>query len=423
MFRTITTISSLLTGIGILVMGHALLSTILGIRAVNEGFADSVTGAVMTSYFGGFIVGTFLLPNQIERIGHIRTFAALAAIGAVCTFVHTLWVNPLAWAVLRFMVGFCMVGIYMVLESWLNRSVTNEIRGGVFSTYMIVTLGALSAGQYLLLIDPEARALAFGLAAALFSLGLVPIALTRLPQPTHVTTPSMRLRALFRLSPFSTVGTFAASFATNAFWALGAVFATRRNLNPADIALLMSLTIGGGVLFQWPLGRLSDFIDRRIVLVASSIITALIALFLAIKKPGNTSLLFTTMFVMGGFMYPMYSICVALLNDHVSSEHAVETSRSILLIHGIGAVAGPVIAGIAMQFLGPDGLFYHIAATFIVLVLFGTFRLAVSSPVPAEQKAEFLAATRTSQIAIDVDPRFNTESSDKNRKQAPDIPD
>ena len=260
-------------------MGLALSSTSLGIRTVAEGFNDGITGLVMACYFGGFIFGSYLCPRLVRRFGPIRTFAALAAIAASSTFLHALLVYPLTWGILRFIIGFCLVGLYMVLESWLNHIAPNDKRGRIFAVYMMITLGAHALGQFWLLLDPTAQTTAFGMAAAFISLGLVSIALTRLPEPQPVGAPTLHFRTLLFFSPLNVAGALAGGLATSSFWALGAVFAVRVGLEGDAIVTFMVVTITGGVLLQWPIGRLSDHLDRRIVLIVVSGLAASAAIF------------------------------------------------------------------------------------------------------------------------------------------------
>lgn len=413
MLRTINAVSSLLLGIGLLLMGLALLSTALGIRAVAEGFSDTVTGLVMASYFGGFIAGSYLCPGMIRRIGPIRSFAALAAIASASAFLPTLLAHPVLWAVLRFVIGICLVGLYMVLESWLNSLAPNEKRAQIFAVYMIVTLGAHALGQFLLLLDPGAQANAFGIAAVFFSLGLVPVALTRLPEPQPVATPALHLKHLYEISPLSVVGAFAGGLATSSFWALGAVFAYRSGMHGLQIVLFMSITIMGGVILQWPIGRLSDHVDRRKVLLMVTLMTVLTASVTASLPAGETIWLYVAVFLLGGMMFPIYSLSVAYLNDRVSTGDALDASRGLLLMYGGGALLGPILAGETMRQTGPAGLFYYIAAILLLFMLFAFLRMLKTEPAPQEERSVFVAMTRTSQVVLEMDPRVENELTEE----------
>ena len=406
MIRTVSTISSLLLGIGLLLMGLALLSTSLGVRAVAEGYNDTVTGLIMASYFGGFIVGSYLCPRLIRRIGPIRSYAALAAIGAVAAFLPTLLVHPIIWALLRFIVGTALVGLYMVLESWLNSIAPNEKRGQVFAIYMIVTLLAHALGQFLLLLDPHAQTTAFGIAAVFFSLGLIPIALTRLPEPQLVPVPALHLQHIIHLSPLSVAGALAGGLATSSFWALGAVFANRIGLTGEGVVHFMAITIFGGVLLQWPIGRLSDYVDRRIILILVAILAAIATVTAAMVYTRSQTWLYGVMFVLGGLLFPIYSLSVAYLNDRVQPDDALDASRSVLLTYGFGALFGPILAGAAMTLFGPVGLYFYLTFILCGFVVFAALRIRTSEPVPEEERSTFMPMTRTSQAVLELDPRL-----------------
>lgn len=409
MLRTLYTLSSLLLGIGLLLMGLALLSTAMGVRAVAVGYNDSVTGLIMASYFGGFVAGSYLCPRLIRRIGPIRSYAAFAAIGAVAAFLPTIVVNPLLWAGLRFIIGTAMIGLYMVLESWLNATTPNDIRGRVFATYMTVTLVAFALGQFLLLLDPGAQTTAFGIAGAFFSLGLIPIALTRLPEPRAVPEVALHLTQLIRLSPLSVAGAMVSGLTTSSFWALGAVFAYRIGLTGTSVVYFMAITIFGGVILHWPIGRLSDFVDRRLVLTAVAIMALVVALIGSIVYSRNVVGLYGVMFILGGMLFPMYSLSVAYLNDRVQADAALDASRGVLLTYGFGALFGPILAGVTMSLLGPAGLFYYLVIILGGFVLFAILRTLAREAVPEAERSSYLPMTRTSQAALELDPRLDMQ--------------
>lgn len=224
MRNSTSSISSLLLGISILLIGAGLLTTLLGIRAVVEGFSDTVIGFIMSSYFVGSVVGTYLCPVLIRRVGHIRSFSAMAAIAAAATLCHVLFIDALVWAVLRFVVGFFVLGLYMVVESWLNAQVTSHRRGKIFALYMGTTLAALALSQLLLLIGDQQGSMPFVLAALMFTLGLVPVALTEMREPKLIETASLSLARLYHQSPLGVVGAFGSGLVVGAFWGMGAVF-------------------------------------------------------------------------------------------------------------------------------------------------------------------------------------------------------
>lgn len=406
MIRTLFSISSLLCGIALVLMGLALLGTSLGIRAVEEHYSDAVMGFVMASYFAGFVIGSFILPPLVRRIGPIRTYAALAAIGAVCAFMHALLVTPIAWAALRCVMGISMVGIYMVIESWLNGMVPNQRRGKIFGVYMMVTLGAQALGQFLLLLDPGATIAAFGIAASFFSLGIVPVALTRRTQPAIVEAPTIHLAELRRRAPLSLAAALVAGLVTASFWGLGAVFASRTGLPASQVAAFMAALVSGGVLLQWPVGHFSDRHDRCKVMIAVAVLGTAAAVFASFAWRLGAGWLYVSAATVGGMIFTLYGLAVAYVNDRIHSEVALDAARGILLVFGIGSSAGPVLAGLAMEFGGPSGLPVFVAVVLGLFVLYAIRAARRETPVARGERSTFIPMDQTSQVALELDPRL-----------------
>ena len=252
------TILILILGFAVLLAGAGLLGTLLGVRATLASFSNVETGVIMAGYYAGYILGTRLTPRIIRNVGHIRTFAALAAIVAAACLTYGLVVAPLPWLALRLVNGACIVGLYMVVESWLNAQCTGPVRGRVFAVYMMSTLAALGAGQFLLPLADSADLTLFVIAAILIAIGLVPVAVTRVTEPRIETDAPVHLIELLRISPLGVVGTLCSGIVGGAFWGMTAVFGGRLNLAEQDIATLISATILGGAILQWPIGHLSD---------------------------------------------------------------------------------------------------------------------------------------------------------------------
>ncbi|MEK9662905.1 MAG: MFS transporter, partial [Alphaproteobacteria bacterium] len=259
----------------ILLVGSGLQGTLIGVRAGIENFSAPALGVVASSYYFGFSAGCFSGSWFINRVGHIRTFAVLASIASASALIHALYVTPLTWSVLRIVTGFCLAGLYMVIESWLNGRVDNRRRGAMLAVYMIVNFGGAAAGQQLLRIADPAGFELFVISSVLISLALVPVALTTSVAPAPVVTGRLNLIALYRMSPLGAVVTFAAGLSNAAFWGLAPLFGLSIGLGTGEIATLMSVIILGGIALQWPTGWLSDRFDRRHVI---ALVTALLAL-------------------------------------------------------------------------------------------------------------------------------------------------
>jgi MFS family permease len=399
------TIPVLFGGLALLLVGIGLLGTLLGVRATLEGFTNIETGFIMTGYYGGYIIGTHFGPELIRSVGHIRVFSTFAALAAASTLAFGLVTESWIWFGLRILNGVSVVCLYMVVESWLNEQTPNEMRGRVFSLYMITTLAALAGGQYLLLIYDPANIESFVLAAILIVLGLVPIAVMRITEPKIETFEYMALKRLFELSPLSTVGAFATGLVNGIFWGMTAVFAARLGLDDGAIALLMSMTILGGVVLQLPIGHLSDRHDRRNVLILVGVAAAAAAAgvgWLVLKELPGLALL---AFLYGGLMFPLYAICVAHANDHVQACQVLGTTRGLLLLYGIGAFLGPFGGGLVMAWAGPVGLPVLSAVILLSMSLYGFYRKARRAPPPLEEQTEFVPVTRTTPVMLEMHPQ------------------
>ena len=404
MITLVSSIFSLLLGIGIILIGAGFLGTVLGMRAVLENFSEVVTGLVMSAYFLGFIVGAYVCPPLINRVGHIRAFAAMAAVASAAILTHAMVIDPWAWAALRLITGLCSVGLFMVIESWLNSQASNQQRGRIFALYMTVNLVAMALGQYLLLFDNISTFIPFALIAILFSLGLVPVALTRVVEPLPISTPALRLRHLYRKAPLGVIGTLIAGLLLGAFWGMGAVFAKGIGLSNTWIAAFMSATILGGALLQLPIGRLSDSRDRRSVLLAVSIAGAAAAVAAYALVQAAPVALVVCVFLFGGFMFPIYALSVAHMNDHLSASEVLDATSGLLLTYGIGATVGPSAAGALMSAFGPRTLLLYFFALLVALAAASRHFMNVRPPVPTEEQGDFVPMVRTSQAALEMHP-------------------
>jgi MFS family permease len=398
------TIFVLLSGLGLLLVGVGLLGTLLGVRATVASFSNMETGLIMAGYYVGYIAGTLLAPRIIRNVGHIRSFSAFAAVAASSSLCFGLLVDPWVWFLLRLLNGLCVVGLYMVVESWLNEQSAGPMRGRIFSIYMMSTLVALGSGQFLLLASDPSELTLFAFSAILISLGVVPVAVTRVTEPKMEVFVPINLRELVRISPLGTAGTLGAGMLNGVFWGMAPVFGQRLELGETQIALLMSATIAGGALLQWPIGHLSDRIDRRTVLILVSVATAVAAVISMLIVINGYSGLILSAFLYGGLMFTLYGISVAHTNDHLAPEQVLEATRGLLLVYGIGALCGPILGGIAMDSIGPPGLPAISAITAATLALFGVFRITQRAAPSLEDQADFVPMVRTTQVALEMHP-------------------
>src|SRR5690606_8550174 len=269
----------------------------------------------MSAYFAGYVLGTYVCPKIVMSAGHVRAFSAFAATAASAVLLHPLLIDPAVWAALRFVTGACVVGLYMVIESWLNERSTNDARGRVFAVYQVISLAALAAGQYLILFDADSLATAFIIAGALLSIGLVPVVLTRVPHPAAISSVRLDLGRLLRISPLGVAGTLVAGLGAGAFFALGPVFAQRMGLDTASVALFMSVVLIGGVALQWPIGHASDLWDRRTVILAVAVGGALFAGLATLPRDRSAPGVLARMLLYGGAALRLCPLWLAQRND------------------------------------------------------------------------------------------------------------
>lgn len=394
-------IGALLAGTALLLLGTGLLNTVLALRGAAEGFGNATMGLLGSAYFAGFLIGTHVCPGLIRRTGHVRAFAFFAASAAACVQLHTLLVAPLPWAILRVATGLALVGLYTVIESWLNSQAAHERRSQIFAIYMAVNLGALALAQQLLQVaDPLAFA-PFAIATILICLAVTPVSATRFSPPALTHAPRQPLLRLWRAAPAACSGAMLSGLCMGAFWGLSAVYGQRIGLTDTDVAMLMTLTILGGALAQWPIGRVSDRIDRRRALGMAAGAACLAALGWAVAGVAGKAVL-TAAFVFGCFAFALYPIVVAHLIDHLAHEEILSGSAALLLLHGVGAAIGPALAGLAMAHFGAHALPLHFASMLAPLCLHALLQARRGADAIVEAAAQFIPMVRTSPTVLEM---------------------
>lgn len=411
LLRSIGPLVSLLFATSILLVGNGLLGTLIPLRADLDGFSTASVGAIGSVYFAGFLLGCLGTPYLVARVGHIRSFAVLCAIASTAPLIHGLTSNAFAWALMRGMTGFCFAGLYMVIESWLNEQATNDTRGRIFSIYLMINLSAITLGQLLLnLASPAAFAL-FALCSILTSLALVPIALSTTAQPLPIQVTRINMRRLYRLSPVGLIGSLVVGLANAPFWTLAPYYASTKGLDVAGISFFMTAAIVGGAAAQMPIGRLSDRMDRRTVIVAVSIGAAITEVGLVMAgNTGSSLILMAGGFAYGIFAFTLYSLAVAHMNDHAASESFVGVSGGLLMAYAVGAIIGPSVASFGASYLGIGFIFYFAAAAHVAFALFGVYRMSVNAAVPEEERADFVVVPQpAASVPTELDPRADNE--------------
>ncbi len=389
MLRAVSAILPLLLAAAILLAGNGLQGTLLAVRANLEGFPTSLIGVLMSAYYAGFVLGCRFNPSFIKSVGHIRTFLALASIASASALIHPLYVDVWIWAVLRAITGFCFAGLIMVIESWINERATNANRGRILSVYRVIDLSATTAGNALLATADPADFHLFATVSILMSIALVPVALTKSDAPKPIETARLDIPRLFKLSPVAAVGAPLIGLANASFWAVGAVYAQQLGYGTTLIASFISAVIIGAALLQWPLGWLSDRIDRRRVILGAAILGIATTISLSLFGGASPQALLALGALFGAFIIPMFGLTAAHANDHAEPGDAVSTNGGLLLLHGCGSVIGATAGATIMSIFGPPALFIYIAAIYVLLSAFCLYRIMTSPPVPEAKKSPF----------------------------------
>lgn len=413
MISVVLPLTALLAGVALLLAGSGLLGTLLAVRGGLEGFDEQTLGLVMSGYFAGFFLGTYAAPPLIRRIGHVRAFAFCTGLCAIAVLVHPLWVDPWAWFGLRVVTGIALVGLYTVIESWLNAQPEREHRSRIFAIYMAVNLTALAGGQLLLGLGVDRGFALFSLVAILVCAAALPVTLTRLAQPSFPPTPRLGLARLYRTAPAAAASAGVSGIAMGAFWGLGPTYAAQLGLDRSGIAWFMVATIMGGALLQWPLGRLSDRVDRRIGLAVACALAAGVTLTVGSVATWTPGALYAAFFAYGGLAFSIYPMSVAHMLDTLPADDLLAGCSSLLLVHGIGAMLGPALAGQAMTRFGPSALPLFFAAVLGVLTIYLLLRLRANRRT-RPHPALFHPMLRTTPGALELLPE--TES-DPHRKE------
>jgi MFS family permease len=409
--RTLLTLTSLLLSTCLLLVGQGMQLTLLPLRATTNGMSDFLIGVSASAYFLGFVAGCLLIPRIIAKVGHIRSFAVLTALMISAILTLEMLDGWLPWMILRFLTGAVICGLYTVIESWLNDQTNAASRGQVLAIYTFIILASMAVGQVLINVGPADSSTPFILAAIFMALAIVPVGLTSRLAPAPIESTRIRFSLLYERSRAAFAGTLLSGLIVGSFWALGAVFARRYGSSTADVTWFITAGIAGGALFQYPIGWLSDRIDRRYVMVFLSVaaVVASAAVALTVTREGHL----VAVFLFGAVTMPMYAISLATAADNSSAEEFVEIGTSVLLLNALGAASAPILLGQLMSLFDATALFWSFAA---LSALFSVY-LALQTRdqgqvVAAEDQVPFsAAATEAAPTGFGLDPRGPEDSA------------
>ncbi|MFN3937615.1 MAG: MFS transporter [Gemmobacter sp.] len=365
----------LLLGVMLLMVGNGVQASLLGIRGAIEGFSTYQMSLVMSAYFVGFLGGSRLAPGMIRRVGHVRVFAALGSLISAVLILYATIPDWIVWTAMRVVIGFCFAGVYVTAESWLNDSATNETRGQALSAYMIVQMIGIIAAQALLNAGDPSGFLLFVIPSVLVSLAFTPILLKAGTAPAFAETRRLPFRELLRASPLGCAGMLMTGGIYSAMFGMGAVWGSLVGLTVAEISIFVGIMYVGGLLLQYPVGWLSDRMDRRRLILGLAALGSAAMLFAGLFAT-SFPMFVVLAFVLGGVVNPLYSLLIAHTNDFLPRESMAAGSAGLLFINGLGAIAGPLVTGWMMSVIGPGGFFLFIAALLGLLALYALWRMS-----------------------------------------------
>ena len=396
--KKIWTLTPLLLAAAVLLAGNGLLGTVIATRGSEEGMAAGMIGLMGTSYYAGFILACVFAPKLIQTVGHIRVFAALAAVSAAGTLVLVLVIDAWVWVVLRLFMGFCFSGIFMVIESWLNASASNEDRARIVSIYRLVDLAAVAGGQFLMPLFGISGWELFAVLAILFAMSLVPVSLGDRSRPKAPVEFHFDLKAVWLISPMACIGCVSIGLTNSAFRLVGPLYGQEIGLDVAQVATFISAGIVGGAVLQYPLGMLSDRVDRRTAVIIATAGAALSGLFLSWVAGTSPMLNYIGIFVFGAFALPLYSLSASHANDHANDDQYVLVAAGLSFFFSAGAMAGPAIVSVLVSWFGPSAMFTYTSAVHGLLIIATLWRMAARPAVPRGKRKGFMMLLRTSPV-------------------------
>ena len=429
MFRIFKNSWALFIGFAILITAHGFQGNLLGVRSVIEEFNVIATGAIMSGYFVGYFCGANIIPNLVGKVGHIRVFAAFASMASLAILIHAVFINPYIWVAGRFLTGLSLIGVYIVVESWLNDRATNRNRGQVLSVYMFITFFGLALGTLLLNFSSPEKYEPFILISLLFSIALIPILLTKRKPPKFKKISSINIKQLYKISPLGTFSMFCTGFVHSSLFTLGAVYAARMNFTIFEISLFLFLISIAGAVFQWPIGYFSDRHDRRIIIIFCTFLsmifcffiilstgTSLENMYLASSTGINKIMFFILITLYAGFALPMFTLNLAYVNDFISKEKFVAAGAGLQIIFGMGAMGGPILCSIFMKIYGVNGFFIYLGIFHFLVGVFGMYRITRRDYEDNPESTFTPLPRNITPLGIELDPTAGADLSNDDKK-------
>ena len=420
---SVVKIYALFLGSALLMFGGGLQGLLLSVRGAEENFSLLALGLIGTGWSVGFVAGSLFVPMIVRKVGHIRAFSVMAAIGTITILLNLLVINDIGWIVLRALSGFCFAGAAMIVESWLNEVADNKSRGTIFSIYTTINMAASTMGQLAMSITGTAGYVPFIVGAISFICAVLPTAMTSSPQPRPLTSAKLDLPLLVRTSPVAAVAAFCCGMTNGSFGTLAPVYGFAQGMDAAGISLLFAMAAIAGAVGQIPFGRLSDRIDRRQVMIGLGAFAAVIGLVIVILNPGPGWFTFTLFALYGLAANPLYPIAVAHANDFARDGEFAKVAGGMLLIYGVGLAIGPTIASLLMDAIAPMALFMVTALFHACVAGFAFLRMRARKSRNAADRAPFQPMGPETPETVALDPRADSDADDVPVQRESDVPD
>tara|TARA_Y100000590_G_C15697075_1_gene1005523 strand:- start:972 stop:2261 length:1290 start_codon:yes stop_codon:yes gene_type:complete len=420
---------ALFAGYFVLMVAHGFQGNLLGVRSVIENFNFIIVGIIMSGYFVGYFAGANTIPKLVGKVGHIRVFAAFASMASLSILIHAVFINPFIWTLCRFVTGFSIVSIFIVMESWLNDRANNRTRGAILSAYMFITLIGISLGTLLLNFSSPEKYEPFILISLLLSVALIPILLTKRKAPKFKKLGYIDLKGLYKTSPLATVSMFCTGIIHSALFSLGVVYAASMNFTIFEISLLLFIITVSGGIFQWPVGYYSDKNDRRKIIILCTFVASLFCIlsilasgtslenmYLATSVGVDKIMFFTYVAIYSGMAIPLFTLNLAYVNDYIAKEKFVAAGAGMQIIFGIGAMMGPFLCSLFMNRFGTNGFFVHLLCFHIIIGLFGLYRASKRSYKDNPESTFTPLPRNITPLGIELDPTTGADISNTEKK-------
>jgi MFS family permease len=381
-------IAPILLSVLALIAGNALLNTLVPLRGKLEGMPSLTLGFLGSAFFAGMLAGTLSGPAIIRRVGHVKAYGIFAALAVIVAIAYPLTLSPIWWIALRAIIGFAFAGLYGVIDGWVQGKADNEYLGRLGAAYQFVHFVAVAFGQSLLpMADPMTFSL-FAIAGMLFAVSIIPFSLSTTEPPALPETARLELSWLIRTAPVSAAAALGVGLANGSFWSLFPAIGVTLGLTNTQIAAFLTTTILGSALAIWPIGRVSDRMDRRFVMAGLMLAAGLaeLALSLIARLPFSGILMLG--FLLGTVAMTVYSVAVAHANDRAEAGQSVTIASGLLFLYSLGAIAGPTIAAALAESFGPPGLFIFMALVHAVILAFAILRIRQRAPALKQKESE-----------------------------------